>query len=340
MYLIVLAAACFIAAATGVAAFTRWAARARLLDVPNARSSHQVPTPRGAGAVIVLVVAAAMGWASDAGLFHGAAVALAALIVAVVSAVDDVRPLPSWLRLLVHLTCAVASVIAIARGGTGTWTLLAIALGVVWMVGLTNAYNFMDGIDGISGVQAIVAGVTITVASLHVGLAGLAVAGVAIASSSAGFLLHNWPPARVFMGDVGSAFLGFSFAAIALEIGTVSLAAGIAVMLSLWPFVFDTAVTLLRRIVRRENIFASHRSHLYQRLVIAGCTHARVTLLYAAMAAGGAAAGYAWAVGAGPWPVLISVPIMALAIYSDVMWSESAAASRTSGRGDADAAAR
>lgn len=302
--------------------FTRWAARARLLDVPNARSSHQVPTPRGAGAIIVGSVAAAMAWAIDVEVPGLAAVGGAALAIAVVSAVDDVRPLPSWFRLLVHLGSAAVAVLGVVQSAPDSWSLPALFVGTVWVAGLTNAYNFMDGIDGISGSQALVSGTTIAIVSMHAGLPVEAIAGTAIASASAGFLLHNWPPARVFMGDVGSAFLGFVFAVLTLRIGAVSYSAGLAVFISLWPFVFDTALTLIRRIRRRENIFASHRSHLYQRLVIAGWSHARVTAIYAGMAAVGAAAGLVWSVGEAPWQVLISVPLMALVIYVGVRRTE------------------
>jgi UDP-N-acetylmuramyl pentapeptide phosphotransferase/UDP-N-acetylglucosamine-1-phosphate transferase len=295
MFLCAVAAACLFASVIGVAIFVRVAAHARWLDVPNERSSHRVPTPRGAGLVIVLVVSAAMAWAASAGLYRVDATAVAALTIAVISAIDDVRSLPSGLRLLVHLGCALVAVLTIGGPGDRTWQLLMIVLAVVWIVGLTNAYNFMDGIDGISGAQAVVAGVAFALAALHVGLAGPAICGVAIAAASGGFLMHNWSPARVFMGDVGSAFLGFSFAVMALQIAAWSPAAGIAAALSLWPFIFDTTLTFLRRAVRGENVMQSHRSHLYQRLVIAGWSHASVTVLYAATAALGAAAGLAWA---------------------------------------------
>lgn len=289
MFLFAVAAACLLASMSGVAVFVRLASRGGWLDVPNERSSHQVPTPRGAGLVIVVVVSAAMAWAAGAGLFRVDPAAFAALAIAAISAIDDVRSLPSGTRLMVHLGCAVVAAMTIGSG----WSAPVIVLAVIWIVGLTNAYNFMDGIDGISGAQAVVAGVAFALAALHVGLTGPAVCAIAIASASAGFLMHNWSPARVFMGDVGSAFLGFSFAAMALQIGVWSPAAGIAAALSLWPFVFDTALTFVRRAARGENVMQSHRSHLYQRLVIAGWSHARVTVLYAATAALGAAAGLA-----------------------------------------------
>jgi len=294
MFFSALAAACLFASVIGVAVFVRVASHPRWLDVPNERSSHDVPTPRGAGLVIVVVVSAAMAWAAAVGLVRLDATAGAALVIAGISAIDDVRPLPSWLRLLVHLACAVIVVMTVRGPGGTVLTLPVMIIAVVWVVGLTNAYNFMDGIDGISGAQAVVAGVAFTLAALKGGLTGTAVCAIAIASASGGFLIHNWSPARVFMGDVGSAFLGFSFAVMGLQIAAWSPSAALAAALSLWPFILDTTLTFLRRAFRGENVLQSHRSHVYQRLVIAGWSHSRVTVLYALTAALGALAGLAW----------------------------------------------
>lgn len=336
--LIALAGGCFIAAVLGVGAFTRWAHRTRLLDLPNHRSSHQVPTPRGAGLVIVPIAAAAVVWAASAEPFRIGLPALAVLAVTIVSGIDDVRSLPSPLRLFVHTVCGAAAVAGIAYAGQpADWGPAMFLLGVLWVVGLTNAYNFMDGIDGIAGAQAVVTGVAIAVASIYAGLPGRAITGTAIAAASAGFLVHNWAPAKVFMGDVGSAFLGFSFAVLVLDIGESSSRLAAAVVLSLWPFLFDTGFTLLRRLARREDLLKSHRSHLYQRLVIAECPHGRVAFLYAAAAAVGLAAGLSWAMGRANGGVLTVVPVMALALWTGTVWRE---ASRAKSKpGDAGVAA-
>ncbi|MEO5896526.1 MAG: glycosyltransferase family 4 protein [Vicinamibacterales bacterium] len=322
MSLILLACASLLVSVAGVAAFIGWAARGGLIDVPNLRSSHQVPTPRGAGAVIVLVVTAVAGYGAYRAGFDQVVIAVPALLIAGISGADDIRSLPSWLRLLVHTGCAVVVVLAVRQAVPGGWPLAAMILSTVWIVGLTNAYNFMDGIDGISGAQAVVSGLALTVAAMHAGLLEVAAAGIAIAAASAGFLVHNWSPARVFMGDVGSAFLGFSFAAGALQVGSVSRAAGVMVGLSLWPFVFDTALTLVRRAVRRENIFAPHRSHLYQRLVIAGWSHPAVATLYMGWAVLVSVASGLWAVeGWSNW-MLGAVPLISALIWAIVLMQE------------------
>jgi UDP-N-acetylmuramyl pentapeptide phosphotransferase/UDP-N-acetylglucosamine-1-phosphate transferase len=256
--------------------------------------------------------------------------ALAVLAVTFVSGIDDVRSLPSQLRLIVHLACAAAAVAAMAYAGReAPWSPAIFIVAVLWVIGLTNAYNFMDGIDGIAGAQAIVTGVAVAVASHYAGLPAQAVAGTATAAASAGFLVHNWAPAKVFMGDVGAVFLGFSFAVLALDIGAASFRLAVAVVLSLWPFLFDTGFTLLRRLARREDVLESHRSHLYQRLVIAGWPHGRVSLSYAAGATVGLAAGISWALGLTNGSVLTVVPVMALALWTGVVWTETSHANHS-----------
>jgi UDP-N-acetylmuramyl pentapeptide phosphotransferase/UDP-N-acetylglucosamine-1-phosphate transferase len=171
----------------------------------------------------------------------------------------------------------------------------------------------MDGIDGIAGLQALIAGLgwfsfSLAYDFLQSGADILGLFGLLIAASSLGFLLHNRPPARIFMGDVGSAFLGYSFAIAPLllidpdvighpekpeNVGFVLLFW--PAVLLVWPFLFDTVFTFMRRALKRENVFKAHRSHLFQRLVIAGCSHLFVTLLYAVLALEGAFFALLWA---------------------------------------------
>ena len=155
---------------------------------------------------------------------------------------------------------------------------------------MTNAFNFMDGIDGIAGITAAVAGAAIAAAAGCLGLGPVAAVGLAFAGASIGFLTSNWPPARIFMGDVGSAFCGFLIAALPLLGGeTHGPRLAIVAAVAMWPFIFDTAFTLCRRAARGENVFKAHRSHLYQRLVIAGWSHRAVSTLYGGLSAMAAA---------------------------------------------------
>jgi UDP-N-acetylmuramyl pentapeptide phosphotransferase/UDP-N-acetylglucosamine-1-phosphate transferase len=254
--------------------------------------------PRGAGLAIVVVtsLAAAGVAAMSAGLEQRLlAWLLPAVAVAAVSLWDDVRPLPAVGRLTVHLAAAVATVSLvgpvqeISLGSLGAYDLGAAAwpLSVLWLVGMTNAFNFMDGIDGIAGLTAAVAAACLAVAAAAAGMLPVAIVAAALAAGAAGFLLSNWAPARVFMGDVGSTFCGFTIAALPLVLpepgrGPLLLVATAA----MWPFVFDAGTTLLRRVVARENILETHHDHLYQRLVIAGWSHRSVAGLYGLLSAG------------------------------------------------------
>ena len=155
------------------------------------------------------------------------------------------------------------------------WVATLIALvAIVW---LTNLYNFMDGIDGLAGSQAVTAAGTMGVLFMFSGVAGLACLAWLIVAVAVGYLLWNWPPAKIFMGDVGSGLLGFVFAVLAIA---GEKAADIPVLLWFIPlaiFVYDATFTLLLRVYRRERWYAAHRSHAYQRLIQLGWSHGRVT---------------------------------------------------------------
>lgn len=328
----VVAAAIFSAAI--VEAVRRWSEHRRRYDHPNERSSHTRPTPRGGGIGIVVSVAGALIALAVTGRIDFGrgllAFLAAAVLIAIISYIDDVNPLPAAVRFPFHLAAAVIAVL-----GAGAWSeialpgsyvlslgVLAIPLTCIWIAGVTNIYNFMDGIDGIAGAQAVVAGMAWAIIGYSSGNVLLMLAAAIIAAASAGFLAHNWPPARIFMGDVGSAFLGFSFAALPL-LSNAKRASFVTAVLVLWPFLFDGTLTILRRLRRRENIFAAHRSHLYQRLNIAGLSHALITKLYAALAILGAAAAVTM------HPLALSlVPLAAIALWAFVVSVERRYAAR------------
>ncbi len=282
-----------------------------LMDVPNARSSHSRPTPRGggigivAGSVLGILVALAVGGSPDAAT--AVVVLTAATGVALVSLIDDLRELPVLVRLATHLAAAswvvawlpIPTILELPLLAPVWLGPAAPVLAVLWMVGVTNVYNFMDGIDGLAGGQGLVAGAIWGGVGLLVGDRFAAACGFAIAAACAIFLARNWAPARIFMGDAGSAFLGFLLAVLPLLVvgappGSRSWALGALV---LWPFLFDTTLTLVRRAVRGENVLQAHRSHLYQRLVVSGATHAAVSGLYVLLAAVAALIGVSWALG-------------------------------------------
>lgn len=274
-----------------------WIKLNAIVDVPNGRSSHTQPTPRGGGLVIVTVML--FGWllymlVSDTASFYYVRLAFfwGLSLVAAISWLDDVRTLSGLMRILVHLAAAALVVAALAFSGMLRLFVplahlplsLTIGLSLLWIVGMTNAYNFMDGIDGIAGSQAVVTGAVWSVFGFVTGHTLLLIPGLLIGASALGFLYYNWQPARIFMGDVGSAFLGFAWAVLALFAAQYDNRLALVGVLSLWPFIFDTSFTMLMRAWRRENIFHAHRSHLYQRLVATGYSHRFVALLYAGLA--------------------------------------------------------
>ena len=291
----------------GVGRFVDWAVRRQILDRANPRSLHQNPTPRGAGLVIVAVTLGGT-W-----LHHllspqvgrpGPLLAYTAggVLVATVSWYDDRFGVRAWLRLAVHFLAA-----ALVLFGIGYWQVITLpfvgtfdlgwfgaVVSFVWVVGLINTFNFMDGIDGIAGMQAIIAGTAWAILGWQISSPETTAIGLLLAAGSAGFLYYNWPPARVFMGDVGSTFLGYSLAVLPLVASTtVNWTAVIAVLL-VWPFLCDGFFTFLVRLIQGENVLEAHRRHLYQRLVLGGHGHRAVTLVYSALALVGAVFAVGW----------------------------------------------
>ncbi|MBC7357589.1 MAG: glycosyltransferase family 4 protein [Desulfacinum sp.] len=271
-------------AGTGVmkAAAVRWG----LLDVPNPRSSHERPTPRGGGAALAAACLGGWTWLWQAGWIPAqifGALAGGGFLVAAVGLWDDRAGLSPVVRLVCHGAAAAGCVSV-----TGGWEALAGALphwvsssgaavlwvGLVWLINLTN---FMDGIDAIAGVEAVCVMGGIAVLCLLGGHGGPGWAAATAAAAAAGFLFWNLPPARIFMGDVGSGFLGFCFGAV----GWWSVASG---ALSLWswlilPAVFttDATLTLLRRMARGEAWMRPHRSHAYQHAARRAGSHGKVS---------------------------------------------------------------
>ncbi|HEX3246936.1 MAG TPA: glycosyltransferase family 4 protein [Chloroflexota bacterium] len=271
----------------------RWALAHDIMDVPNARSSHSQPMPRAGGIGIVLTFSAALITISvieGGGAVPARALLGGGLAVAIVGLVDDLRHLPPWIRFSVHLLAASAVVLLGVRIDTislppfGSLSLgfLGAVLSVIWIVAVTNIYNFMDGIDGIAAGVAVLGGAGLAIIGAIRGELALVLLACALAGSALGFLAHNFPPASVFMGDVGSGFLGFVLAGLTLLAGSGSptsfpdVAAGLVIA----PFLLDGTLTLARRVARRERWYEAHRSHYYQRLVILGYSHRSVSLLY------------------------------------------------------------
>lgn len=275
-------------------------ARLRRLDVPNERSSHTQPTPRLGGLGIVaafivilpllgvMMLPAATNWL--AATKFGIAL-LSYVIIAGVGLVDDLRrigPLAKYLgQLLAALIALWGGVIFIGLElpfvgtisfGWGVGALLTI----VWLTGFSNFFNFMDGIDGLAGGVGVIYSLALAVISIGTGHRLIGAGCLMLAAACLGFVAHNFPPAKIFMGDVGSLFIGYvlaAFAAVTSNNGEHP-APFIAVLLTFATFTYDATFTILRRIRHGEKLYEAHRSHLYQRLVIAGQSHRRVSLTY------------------------------------------------------------
>lgn len=266
----------------------RYAVKHNIFDIPGNRSSHSIPTPCGGGlAITVCVIAAVLFfWISGNlesrlmwALFGGGSA------VGVVGWIDDHKSISPLVRFLVHLAAAAWAVFLI-NGlpsmdlGVGIISLgwFGSVLAVIGIVWLTNLYNFMDGIDGIAGVEAVTVGCIGGALMAVSNTWGLALISWVVAASSLGFLVWNWPPAKIFMGDVGSGFLGFFFAVLLLaseRSGTVPL---LVWLLLLGVFIVDATFTLFRRLFKGEKIWKAHSSHFYQRSVQIGYTHRTVTI--------------------------------------------------------------
>ena len=235
------------------------------LDQPNERSLHERPVPRTGG--IAVLAGAAISFA-----FGAVALWLPlglAVVLALLSFADDLQSLPTAARLAAHLAVAALAV----------WYLLSpmhpaelalLVLGVAW---ITNLYNFMDGSDGLAGGMALIGFGAYAIAAGAAGDTPLAAASVALAAAAAAFLLLNFPPARIFLGDVCSVPLGFLAAALGLA-GWRDDAWPLWFPLVVFaPFIGDATLTLLRRLARRERVWHAHREHYYQRLVRLGAGH-------------------------------------------------------------------
>lgn len=317
------------------------ARRLGFLDHPGPRSSHERPTPRGGGVAILFGVGVALGvagvtWVGDPAL---SALLVGGLLVAAVGLADDRFGLPPRPRLLVQTLAAAA----VVRGAGGLHHLplpppldiplgpvLGFAVAMLWIMAVTNFFNFMDGIDGLAALQAAVTAGGLALAFAD-GPTGAAVLAAALAASAAAFTVYNWPPASVFLGDVGSETLGFVLASLALLAPEGRQEEAVTLVgASLFLFLADTTTCLLARAVRRERLLEAHRQHLYQRWIATGADHRTVSLsLVAASLVTTAVALIGWETGVAAWYWI------ALGLGSGFVALERATVQRRGARGSA-----
>jgi len=258
-----------------------------LVDVPNIRSSHEAPTPRGGGVGITLIVTLMVT------LFLPLYFILVviALCLAAFALVDDIRSLPVKWRLVVEILAASAVIVLYQKdlfineihNHIGLQILLACLL-LLYMVAGLNFFNFMDGINGIAGFAAIISFLFIGFFNLHFkGSEDLYLLTLSVCAATAGFLMLNFPKARVFMGDIGSIFLGFLFVVMVI-ISARNIKDFVFLVLFQSVFYIDCVFTIVLRRIKGENIFSAHKFHLYQELVHRkGWSHTKVALIYSSI---------------------------------------------------------
>lgn len=256
------------------AVLRRYALSRSLMDVPNARSSHSIPTPRGGGVSIVIAFVLALAALSQAGLISvNALIALigAGGLVAIIGFMDDHGHIAARWRLLGHFAAAVWALLW--SGGLAPISLMGMTfdLGVVghvlavfYLVWMLNLYNFMDGIDGIASVEAVTVCGGISLVYALSGFNELLWGPLLLAASVVGFLYWNFPPARIFMGDAGSGFLGIVLGILSVQASWSAPQLFWVWLILLGVFVVDATVTLLRRLFRGDKVYEAHRSHAYQ----------------------------------------------------------------------------
>ena len=275
------------------AGLRRYALARSVIDVPNARSSHTVPTPRGGGVAIVVTFLLAIVGVMLSGA--GESRTLTALggggaLIAIIGFMDDHGHIPARWRLLGHFIAA--TWMLVWMGGLPPLTFfgwqvnlgwLGGVLAAVYLVWLLNLYNFMDGIDGIASVEAIT--VCLGAASLYslAGLGGHAVLPLLLAAAVAGFLFWNFPPAKIFMGDAGSGFLGIVLGGLSLHAAWLAPELLWCWLILLGVFIVDATYTLVRRLLRGDKVYEAHRSHGYQFASRQFGRHLPVTLAVAAL---------------------------------------------------------
>ena len=286
--------------------------RRRLLDQPNARSSHSQPTPRGGGVAFVLVacVTSVLAWlisvSSASTQLPLIAAPLLALPLAVVGFLDDRHNLPASWRYGVQLATAFLVILVSPLVALSVGLLPLVALLVIAVTAVINFTNFMDGLDGlVAGCMAL----AMTAAAIQLAAPWPV---WALVGALLGFLLWNWSPAKVFMGDVGSTFLGAVFAVLVLQASTWPEALGLLLVAT--PLLGDACLCVPRRLLAGHRVFQAHRLHLFQRLHQAGWPHARVSSLYIAATA---VLAFALLWGGLPWVIPLAALELLLSIWLD-----------------------
>lgn len=277
----------FLASTVLTGGIRRLALRQDLLDTPQARSAHAIPTPIGGGLSLVLLTAAVSLYSVSSGLIS-TQIFLAlcgGFFVAILGLIDDLKALPIRLRVLLQFVAAIWSLVwigEVAPIDVGGWVLeqqlILSALALFALVWFLNLYNFMDGIDGIAGSELLTTSLFVLVFSINSEQGGVVLLCITLIGSVAGFLVWNWAPAKIFMGDAGSGYIGFLLGLLAIftmQQGLMTLWTWLIIM---GVFITDATVTLFRRALSGQRWFEGHASHAYQHAAQYYKSHAKVTI--------------------------------------------------------------
>lgn len=275
--------------ATGI--IRAYALKKSVLDVPSARSSHTIPTPRGGGLAIVIAFYLGVAYLAFSHLipWQLTAALSGGIIIALVGYWDDHQSVPARWRAFFHFVAAIWTV-GWLHGfpvlALGPWSIplhfFGSFLAVFAMVWFINLYNFMDGIDGLASLEAIFVSCLAGVVLFALGQTSLSLLCFILLVSCGGFLIWNWPPAKIFMGDVGSGFIGFIFATFLLVTAKNNILPPLFWFVALAVFVADATYTLIRRVLHKQAWYEAHREHAYQQLVQKSFSHKNTTLVLTA----------------------------------------------------------
>lgn len=265
----------------------------KIMDVPNNRSSHDVPIPKSGGIVIVitfLIGVLAIWFFGDATMIkknYFLGFLFSAILVSVISFYDDLKAKPFILKLSGQVIAASMAIffgvvihsISLPFLGTVQLGIIGYIITFVWIIGLTNAYNFMDGLNGMAAGQAVITSLFFCFISFNQGSTFVYIICYTIIAGSLGFLVFNFPNPKLFMGDVGSAFLGFVFSTLSIIAALYdhSHTSLFVIPLLMFNYIYDTMFTFIRRLINKENVFSAHRSHLYQLFNRLGYSHVAVS---------------------------------------------------------------
>jgi Fuc2NAc and GlcNAc transferase len=268
--------------------YRRYAITKSIMDIPNYRSSHKDPTPRGGGVAFVLVliiIVPCLSYTNNAFVPFSVAFLCAGGVVALVGFYDDFKPVSTTVRLLSHF--GAAGFVLYCMGGMPSIVLgdlvltkgiLLNILALIYLVWLLNLYNFMDGIDGLAAVEAVSVFLSGALLYWWVGDFTALNLPLTIAAAVAGFLAWNFPRARIFMGDVGSGFLGLTVGLMSIQAAVVKQSLFLSWIILLGVFIVDATITLVTRMLRGQKIYEAHRDHAYQHAALHYQSHVKVTL--------------------------------------------------------------